>query len=145
MKKHHTTLCLDKISVHRITMIFLFQIIDQNLQSGKTNFGKTHITYIIDNAQQYDSGIYTCQSEYTTDVNLTLHIDEGDDIFKIFYSNKRLFLKNYYYLNRILYDYQRRSKSNSKHTLYFPIYLQRCRIQQLYQHRSHCLLVCYWS
>ena len=60
----------------------LFQILDQNLESKDlriiNNFGKTYVSYIIDDVQQSDSGIYTCQSEYTVDVNLTLHIDEGE-------------------------------------------------------------------
>ena len=83
-KTPQNTIFQQKIIAQNNYDIFLFQIIDQNLQSGKArdinNFGKTHITYIIEDAQQYDSGIYTCQSEYTVDVNLTLHIDEGDDI-----------------------------------------------------------------
>ena len=37
----------------------------------------TKVTYTLENAQPSDSGIYTCQSNYTEDVNVTLHISEG--------------------------------------------------------------------
>ena len=37
----------------------------------------TKVTYTLENAQPSDSGVYTCQSNHTEDVNVTLHISEG--------------------------------------------------------------------
>ena len=83
--------------------LLLFQIIDQEyitrsfsyeypeeyneieLENSNTSENATHlgtligtkVTYTLENAQPSDSGIYTCQSNYTEDVNVTLHISEG--------------------------------------------------------------------
>ena len=58
---------------------FKSSIENSNTFENATLIG-TKVTYTLENAQPSDSGIYTCQSNYTEDVNVTLHISEGTSI-----------------------------------------------------------------
>ena len=98
---------------------FKSSIENSNTFENATLIG-TKVTYTLENAQPSDSGIYTCQSNYTEDVNVTLHISEGTSIIM-----NNVNSKNVTILILFFFSQNFASPLQTKQNQYFPELLDR--------------------